>query len=152
MTDLEYAREFFAKDLYATATTGIIIEESSQGHSRISLKTDERHKNALGYIMGGVYMTMADFAFAVASNFNNPSTVTLQTSASFLSAARGSILYATADLTHDGSRTCVYDINITDECGTDIAHFVTNGYKIRSKNEKTPEERAEIENPFLRFR
>ncbi len=152
MTDLEYAREFFAQDTYATSTTGILIEESSKGHSLISLKTDDRHKNALGYIMGGVYMTMADFAFAIASNYDSPATVTLQTSASFLNAAKGSILYAEANVTHDGSRTCVYDMRIFDELGTDIAHFVTNGYKILPKNEKTPEEQAKIENPFLRFR
>jgi len=34
-----------------------------------SLTLEAKHKNALGAVMGGVYFTLADFAFAVASNW-----------------------------------------------------------------------------------
>ena len=38
MTDLEEAREFFGGDLYATETTGIIIEEVGEHYARCSME------------------------------------------------------------------------------------------------------------------
>ena len=48
--------------------TGLVIEKAEKGHSLVSLEPDGRHLNAVGGLMGAVYYTMADFAFAVAEN------------------------------------------------------------------------------------
>ena len=89
MTNLERAKEFFKHDVYATSTTGIEIEEVSLHHAVVSLKIEQRHLNAANTVMGGVLFTMADFAFAVAANFDRPLTVTLASQISFLNAAKG---------------------------------------------------------------
>lgn len=68
MKELDRIREQFAKDRYATETTGIEITEVGENFARVELELDERHYNALGNVMGGVLFTMADFAFAVATN------------------------------------------------------------------------------------
>jgi len=63
--NLEEAKEFFKNDLYATNATGIEIVAVGERYSKCVLKLDERHKNAVGHVMGGVMFTLADFVFAV---------------------------------------------------------------------------------------
>ena len=65
---LEQARAFFQKDRFA-AGSGMTVEEASPGRAVISLCLTEAHRNAVGGVMGGVLLTMADFACAVASHF-----------------------------------------------------------------------------------
>ena len=132
MNFLERAREFFRNDHYATDATGIIIEKAEDGYSEISLEIDARHKNGIGQVMGAVYSTMVDFSFAVASNFDRPMTVTLQSSITFMNACRGSILYASCRRTNEGGRTCFYDVHVSDNKGTEIVQATVTGYKLAS--------------------
>ncbi len=122
MSRLEEAREMFSKDLYATKLSGITIEEVGENYAKCAMKLTEDHKNAYGGIMGGAIYTLADLAFAVASNFDKPaSTVSLVGTATFLSMTRGSILYAEASLIKDGKTNCFYDVRVYDDLGRDIA-------------------------------
>ena len=65
---LTTAREIFSHDIYATETTGIVIEEAEPGHAVCSFSIDKRHLNAHNRVMGGAIFTLADFAFAIAAN------------------------------------------------------------------------------------
>ncbi|MBQ3905680.1 MAG: PaaI family thioesterase [Lachnospiraceae bacterium] len=122
MSKLEQAREIFAKDLYATKMSGIQIDEVGDHYSKCSMPLTENHRNAYGGIMGGCIYTLADFAFAVASNFDQENlTVSLVGQASFLNMSRGSILYAEAKLIKDGRTNAFYEINVYDDLGKDIA-------------------------------
>ena len=115
MTDLERAREFFKKDVYATETTGIVIEEvKGNYYVRCSLKITEKHKNAGGRVMGGAIYTMADFIFAVAANFDKPLTVTAVSQISYIGAAKSYVLIGESKLFKDGRRSCFYEITIND--------------------------------------
>lgn len=127
MTELEEAREFFIKDRYAMVTTGIEIEEVGERYAKCSLKLDERHMNATGHAMGGAIYTLADFVFAVATNFKQPVTVTAVSQISYLGAAKGDTLYGESKLLKDGKRTCFYEINITDNLGNAVAVVSTSG-------------------------
>lgn len=127
MTDLEEAREFFIKDRYAMVTTGIEIEEVGERYAKCSLKLDERHKNATGQVMGGAMFTLADFVFAVATNFKQPVTVTAVSQISYLGIAKGDTLYGESKLLKDGKRTCFYEIHITDNLGNLVAVVSTSG-------------------------
>lgn len=146
MDIIEHAREVFANDRYATDVTGIVIEDCSVNHSVVSLKLDDRHRNAVGEVMGAVYYTLVDFSFAVASNYDRPMTVTLQSSITYMSSCRGNTLYAEADCTKEGRRTCFYDINITDDLGNFVAKATTTGYKLDPHFEHGPQN--EKEDPF----
>ncbi len=127
MTELEEAREFFIKDRYAMVTTGIEIEEVGERYAKCSLKLDDRHRNATGHIMGGVVFTLADFVFAVATNFKQPVTVTTVSQISYLGTAKGDILYGESRLLKDGRRNCFYQIYIADNLGTDVAVVSASG-------------------------
>ncbi len=128
MSKLEEARELFAHDLYASELTGAVIDEIGDNYSRCSLILEDKHRNAYGGIMGGAIYTLADLAFAVASNFDKEeATVSLSTSANFMSASKGNVLYAEARLIKDGRRNCFYEVRVTDDLNKDIAEILFTG-------------------------
>ena len=130
MTDIEKAREFFGKDKYATVASGIQIDEIGEHYSKCSMKITDNHKNAYGGVMGGAIFTLADFAFAVASNYNAPQTVSVTSQINFIGMAKGQCLIAESKVIKDGRTTCLYDVFITDELGTKVAYVTVNGMKL----------------------
>ena len=133
MSDLEKAREFFGGDLYTTDATGIVIEEVGDHFARCSLQIERKHQNAYGGVMGGVICTLADFTFAVCSNFNQPHTVSLNCNVNFLGMAKGKTLISSSRQIKDGRSTCTYEIDITDELGTQVAMTTFTGMKLEKK-------------------
>jgi len=127
MTKLEKAREFFAKDKYATEATGIVIEEVGEKYAKCSLKLTDIHKNAVGHVMGGVMFTLADFVFAIATNFEQGITVSVVAQISNLSSPKGDTLYGESRLIKDGKRNCFYEIDITDNLGTPVSTVSITG-------------------------
>ena len=132
MGTLEDARKFFAKDLYAAELSGIEIDEIGDYYARCSMKLTPKHRNAYGAIMGGAIYTLADFAFAVAANFDKEmATVSVVGTASYMSATEGSVLYAEAKLIKDGKTNCFYEVKITDDLDKIIAVVSFNGAHIK---------------------
>ena len=128
MNNLQEAKKFFSEDLYASKTTGIEILAVDIGYAKCSLRIEEKHKNALGQVMGGVFFVMADFAFAIASNFNQPATVTQTSQIVYLSPVKGKTLYAETEKIRGGKKTCFYKISIYDDTGALNAYVTTSGY------------------------
>lgn len=135
MFTLEEAREYFAKDTYATETTGIVIDEVGENYAKVSCRLDGRHLNARGAVMGGVMFTMADFAFAVASNSGGRAVVSLQNQISYLSAPKGEKLTAEARCIKDGRSTCFYEVTIFDDTGRKAAAVTVSGFVIGERKE-----------------
>ena len=126
---LEDAREYFKKDRFAT-NAGMEIEELPENGAVCSLTLNDNHKNANGGVMGGVIFTLADFAFAVAVNQVHLPTVAQQVSINYLNAPKGSRLYARAVCKKDGRTSCVYNVEVTDDTGREIAQFIGTGFKL----------------------
>jgi acyl-CoA thioesterase len=133
MTNIEEAREFFKKDLYASQTTGIEIVDVEPGYAKCSLKIEDKHKNALGQVMGGVFFVMADYAFAIASNFKQPTTVTQSSQVTFLTTVKGTTLYAEAEKVRGGRKTSFYKISVYDDTDELVAYVTMTGYVIGEK-------------------
>ncbi len=129
ITTLEQAREFFGNDRYATMS-GAEILEVGEKFAKCRMGLTQLHRNAVGGIMGGVYFTLADFTFAVATNRDGIPTVSLNANIAFLSAAKGETLIATARCVKDGKRTCFYEIEIEDELGNHLVTVSITGYKM----------------------
>ena len=126
---IEEARRFFQQDRYATEN-GIVLDAFTEDGSVCSLELTDRHRNAEGGVMGGVMLTMIDFAFATAAcNVHRP-TVAQQISMNFLNPPRGTRLTARSSCRKDGKTSCVYQVNITDDLGRDIAQGIVTGFKI----------------------
>ena len=126
---VEEARDFFVKDRFATEN-GITLDELGEEGAVCSVALNERHRNAQGGVMGGVIATLADFTFAAASCNAYRPTVAQQMSLSYLSAPRGTRLTARAACRRDGKTSCVYQVDVTDDLGRDIATAVITGFKI----------------------
>lgn len=131
MTDLEKAKDFFIKDRYAMVTTGIDIVEVGERYAKCSLKIDERHINATGHVMGGAIFTLADFVFAVTTNFNQSTTVTTVSQISYLGTPKGDTLFGESVLLKDGRRNCFYEIRITDNLDNLVAVVSTSGVHLQ---------------------
>ena len=125
---LEEVRAIFEVDRFATEN-GAVIEEIGERSAICSLKITDSHRNAMGAVMGGTYFMLADFAFAVAANWEQMGTVSLQSDISFLGAAKGEKLIARAECIKDGRGTEFYRVEVTDELGTLAAVVNTTGYK-----------------------
>ena len=136
--ELERIRAYFNNDKYATEVTGIKITDARERYAKVELDLDERHCNALHAVMGGVYFTMCDFAFAIASNYNSVPCVTLGTHSIFMNRNRGTHLICEAKCIKDGRTTCFYDLMVTDDQGTEIAKMTFEGYKILKAEKVQP--------------
>ncbi|MBR6385336.1 MAG: PaaI family thioesterase [Ruminococcus sp.] len=124
---LEKVRQIFSDDKFATEN-GMVIDEIGDHYAKCSVVLAERHKNAMGGIMGGVHCTLADFAFAVASNWQEMKTVALSTDISFIGAVKGSKLTAEAVMVKDGKNICCYHVTVKDDLGNTVADVKTLGF------------------------
>lgn len=126
---VEEAREYFKNDKFAY-NSGMVLEDLGEDFSLCSMELDDRHLNANGGIMGGVMFTLADLAFAALSNNIHKPTVAQQVSINYLSAPKGKILKARAELVKNGRSSTIIQVKITDETGRDIALFTGTGFKL----------------------
>lgn len=129
---LDQVRQWFANDRFA-AENGAIIDEIGERRAVCSLTLADRHKNAMGAVMGGVSFMLADFAFAVAANWQTAGTVSLSSNITFLGTAKGARLVAEAACMRDGRTTSYYEIRVTDELGNLVAAVTTTGYHIHTQ-------------------
>ncbi|MCR4611575.1 MAG: PaaI family thioesterase [Lachnospiraceae bacterium] len=127
---LEDAREFFAQDRYATKATGIVIDEIKEGYSRVSLELKDHHKAAGDHVMGGVFYTIADFSFAVATNTPEHLTVTTNGNISYYSQPKDDRLIAECKVQKEGKRFCFYESTVSDGLGNTVAKVTFNGAHI----------------------
>jgi len=126
---LEEVRKIFENDRFATEN-GAVIEEIGDRSATCSLTVTASHRNAMGAVMGGVYFMLADFAFAVAANWEKLGCISLHSDISFLSPAKGEKLIATAVCVKDGRTTACYRVDVTDEAGKLAATVTVTGYHV----------------------
>ena len=118
---LEEVQRVFRNDRFATEACGCRVVEASRGHAVCEFDITPGHRNEKGGVMGGAIFTVADLAFAVASNVGEPVTVSVSSSIEFMSAAKGEKLIATADVDKNGRTLGFYNCLVTDELGTPVA-------------------------------
>lgn len=126
---LEEVRKKFEADRFATEN-GAVIEEIGNCSATCSLVIRDSHRNAMGAVMGGAYFMLADFAFAVAANWEKMGCVSLRSDISFLGAARGEKLIAKAVCVKNGRTTVCYRVDVTDELGNLTATVTVTGYHV----------------------
>lgn len=119
----------FEADRFATEN-GTVIEEIGSHSAVCSLVITDSHRNAMGAVMGGVYFMLADFAFAVAANWEKMGCISLHSDISFLSPAKGEKLIAKAVCVKDGRTTACYRVDVTDEAGKLAATVTVTGYHV----------------------
>ena len=129
MKSLDEIREYFSGDLFATKAAGAVIDEAEDGFARCSMELSDIHRNARGAVMGGAIFTLADFAFAVAANSSGMLTVSLHNDITFMHPAKGKTLYAKTRLVSSTRQMAFYEVQVTDELGTQVAAVSVAGYR-----------------------
>ncbi|MCC4770100.1 hotdog fold thioesterase [Methanosarcina sp. DH2] len=119
---MEDLKKFFKKDKFA-AHTGIELLEVSPGYAKAMMEIEEKHLNALKAVQGGALFTLADLAFAAASNAYGIAAVGINSNISFVKAATKGTLTAEAKETSINPKIATYTVNITDDEGDLVAIF-----------------------------
>jgi acyl-CoA thioesterase len=119
---MEDLKNFFERDQFARHC-GIELVTVSPGHAIARLKVEPRHLNALGIVQGGAVFTLADFAFAAASNTHGKAAVAINVSITYLKASSSGTLQAEARELGINPKLGTYTVDITDEKKGLIAVF-----------------------------
>lgn len=112
---LSDVRKRFGKDSFASETTGIEIVDVGDNRAKCMLQLSNKHRNAMGAVMGGVIYTLADFAFAVAANHDILDTVSTSGDIKFINSTKGNVLYADAQCLKSGRTSSFYEVIIYDD-------------------------------------
>ncbi|NVO00486.1 MAG: PaaI family thioesterase [Geobacteraceae bacterium] len=120
---MDSMKEFFSDhDLFAKHS-GIELVEVSEGYAVTRMKLQPYHFNAAGTAHGGAIFTLADFAFAVASNSYGTVAMGISTSMNFIKAAKSGILHAVAKEQSRNSKLATYSVMVTDDDNATVAIF-----------------------------
>lgn len=123
-------RERIESDAYCE-TLGIDVVELDSGYARTELTVTEDLLNFHGTPHGGAIYSLADAAFAAASNSHGDTAVALETNISYLEAVdTGETLAATAEETHMAGKTAEYEVEVTNGDGERIATFRGRVYRL----------------------
>ena len=103
---------------------GMRLESVQPGGCRVSMAVTGDMLNAVGLTHGGATYSLADFAFAVASNSHGTVAVALNTQMNYPAASKlGDVLTAEAREENRGSRTALYTIEIRTQKGRLVGLF-----------------------------
>lgn len=125
---MENVIQFFKKDMFAVSS-GIELLEVSPGYAKARMKIEEKHLNALRAVQGGAIFTLADLAFAAASNAYGSVAVGINANISFVKAATKGTLTAEARETSINPKISTYTVDVTDDDGEVIAIFQGMAYR-----------------------
>jgi acyl-CoA thioesterase len=96
---MEQIKLFFSENAEFGKNIGIKLLDVKYGYAKAKMKVTKFHLNLAGVCHGGAIFTLADFAFGVASNSFGKIALGIDTSISFINAAKeGDELIAEAKL------------------------------------------------------
>ncbi|ADN37255.1 thioesterase superfamily protein [Methanolacinia petrolearia DSM 11571] len=131
----EKAREFFADDLFAR-DMGMELVSVSPGKATVSMKIRDSHRNSHGTVHGGALFTLADVAFALASNSHGIDASAINANITYMTAARDGVLIAEAEEFALNHKLASYTVTITDDEERKIAIFQGMVYRRTPRPEK----------------
>lgn len=98
------------------------------GESVAEMTVSEKHLNGVNIIQGGALFTLADFAFAAASNSHGRIAVATNANITFFKGVSSGTLTAYAKELNSGKTLSHYSVDILNEEGTKIAYFTGTAF------------------------
>jgi acyl-CoA thioesterase len=130
---MEVVKNFFKNDRFADHV-GIELLEVSKGRAKAKMQIKEHHLNGVNIAHGGAIFSLADLAFAVASNSHKTVALSINVSISYLKAsAAGDTLFAEANEVSLNPKLATYEVRVTDEANDIIAIFLGTVYRKKDK-------------------
>ncbi len=119
----------FENDRFAKMC-GMNIDLIEKGFAKTSMIVEQRHLNGVDICQGGAIFTLADLAFACASNSHGPVAVSINMSSVFLEAAyENEKLTAQAREVSLHKRIAVYEIEVKADDGRLVAKMTGTVYR-----------------------
>jgi acyl-CoA thioesterase len=131
MVDLQ---RFFKNDQFAERAN-IELLSVSPGQARAKMTLHPHHLNGYGTVQGGAIFTLADFAFAAASNSHGTVAVAINVSITFMKAGTTGTLWAEAREISRNFKLGSYIVEVKDDQGELVALFQGLAYR---KSEQIP--------------
>ena len=119
VNDLE---AYLRKDRFA-AHSDVELVSVTPGHALARLKVEPHHWNAVGIAQGGAIFTLADYAFAAASNSHGTVAVAINAHITFMKSVSTGTLTAEAREVSKNFKLGTYTVEVKDERGELIAVF-----------------------------
>lgn len=126
--------EYFRGDNFAREN-GISLVSCKPGHAVVKVEITERHLNGAGVVHGGLLFTLADFAFAAATNSYGNVALSINTTMSFFEKSDSGTIIAEATEVARSNKLIHCDINIRQEDGPLLANFKGTAYITNNKIE-----------------
>jgi len=114
--------QLLLNDRFASSND-IHLVSLGKGEATAEMLIAEKHLNGVNIIQGGALFTLADFAFAAASNSHGRIAVAANATISFFRGVSSGKLTAKAKEHSSGKTLATYTVDITDEDGNKIALF-----------------------------
>lgn len=121
-------QEFLQGDKFAIMA-GVELLEVGNGYARARMEIRPEHLNGGGVCQGGAIFTLADLAFAAATNSHARLTFSITSSINFFKSESKGFLYAEAHEAFSHKRLANCEVRITNEAGELIATFNGTGYR-----------------------
>lgn len=115
------------EDRASTELLGMEVVEMSEGHAVVTMPVREDMLNGHLIVHGGIVFTLADTAFAMASNQEGSVTVSSGAEITYYAPGHvGDLLTATAQVRSQRGRSSICDVEVRNESGV-IAEFRGHG-------------------------
>ena len=129
---MDAVKRYFKNDRFAELLN-IELLSVAPGQARAKMTLHPHHLNALGTVQGGAIFTLADFAFAAASNSHGTVAVGINVNITYLKAARTGSLWAEAREIAKNFKLGSYTVEVKDDENDLVAIFQGMVYR---KSEK----------------
>lgn len=136
MKTIKAIQQLLSSEDHFARHSGIELLDVGPGWSKAAMKIEPFHYNAAGTVHGGAIFTVADFAFAAASNSHGTLAMAINASISFVKAATTGTLFADAREQSLNPKLATYSVTVTDEDNSVVALF--QGMVYRKKDSLVP--------------
>lgn len=121
--DMKTIQTFFnSADAFARHN-GMVITELHEGYARAEMELQPLHLNGAQTVHGGALFTLADFAFAAASNTRGQLSLSINSSISIFRGAKEGKLIAEAREISNSPKLASFAVNVRHEQGELLATF-----------------------------
>ena len=141
---MQKIKQFFANEDKFARHCGIELLDVGPGWAKTRMRIEPHHLNGARTVHGGAIFSLADFAFAVASNSHGQLAMGINTSVSFIKAATQGTLYAEAREQSKNPKLAAYSVLISDDTGDTVAIF--QGMVYRKQTPVIPDNYSADEN------
>ncbi|MDP4182456.1 MAG: PaaI family thioesterase [Bacillota bacterium] len=119
--------KFIKNDRFANYV-GIKLIKVEPGYAVTEMEINDNHLNGVNIVQGGAIFTLADYAFAAASNSKGVVTLGINANISYFKSPKGRKLTAEATKVSESKKLCGYNVDVLDENKDLIARFTSTGY------------------------